>query len=239
MAAKDTPGRKTERLVLEPGRERLELVPDPDAEELPQFEQEALSAKGELAELSRAYLEADREEKAAKAQKEVLRGPIMELISEVVREEVPLATKTVAIPRGEMHSAFEGDVRKWAALRYPEWTVESVTVNEAAYEVSLQESDQLARYEFEVDGFKFGRTVSKAAPEVDADALREDPDFVELGAAAEDLIVETTTYDLDGKKASRFLLANPESGPVFSRHTRPGQVSARLLPFTAITREDA
>src|SRR5574340_487165 len=49
---------------------------------------DAILAKDELLELAATYLEADRQEKEAAEQKKLLRGPIMELISEVVRDEI-------------------------------------------------------------------------------------------------------------------------------------------------------
>src|SRR5438132_29991 len=197
-----------------------------------------VGAREELVELARMYLEADRSEKEAKDTKSVLRGPIMELITEVVCEEVPLSRKVARVPREEIDRAFGGDVRAWAALKYPEWDVTGVAVLAEAdeYGVSLAESPELTKYEFSVDGHKFGRTVSHGAPVVDVEALRADEQFLALGA--EEVIREVTVYELDAKAAATLLLSPPESGVVFSRHTQPGRVTPKLLPFTAM-KEDA
>jgi hypothetical protein len=198
----------------------------------PEGSDEQMSAKDELIDLARIYLAAYQAEKEAKTRKDQLRGPLMELISEVVREEVPLAVKTVKVPREELDQAFSGDARAWAALKYPEWEVTGFGVDNADpenYAIAIQESDALAKYEFEVDGYKFGRTTAQSAPQIDIDGLRTDPEFEALGA--EDVIVEETVYSLDERAASAFLLSHPESGVVFSRYTKPGEVTAKFLPF--------
>src|SRR5574340_981215 len=196
---------------------------------------DAILAKDELLELAATYLEADRQEKEAAEQKKLLRGPIMELISEVVRDEIPLSRKTLRVDRAEMDEVFEGDARKWASLKYPEWRVTGVTADESEYVIDLEEDPDLVKYEFEVEGYKFGRTRQQSAPVIDVEGLRADEDFVALGA--ENVVVEVVTYDIDEKAAERLLLARPESAPVFSRHTQPGRVSAKLLPFTKTTEE--
>jgi hypothetical protein len=197
-----------------------------------------VSAKEELVELSSMYLEADRQEKEGKERKALLRGPILDLMSEAVRDEIPLATKTVDLPKEEIDTVFGGDVRKWLALKYPEWQLMNVEVLvETNYlRLTIQEDDALVKYEFSVDGQKFGRTVQHSAPSVDAEALRDDEEFSAL--PAEDVVVEVKTYELDEKAAARFLSAHPESAPIFARHTRPGAVTAKLLPFKPM-KEDA
>jgi len=51
-------------------------------------------------------------------------------------------------------------------------------------------------------------------------------------------VVETTIYELDEKRAARFLAANPESATIFSRYTKPGRVTAKLLPFQPLREEE-
>jgi len=198
----------------------------------------AVTAKEELLELSSMYREADEKEKAAKKQKEALRGPIMDLISEAVRDEVPLATKVVTVPQDDINLAYDGDIRKWAALKYPEWTVENIVPEPDGlnYSITIRENDALVKYEFSVDGYKFGRTVQHGSPTVDAEGLHGDEEFSALGA--EDVVQEVVIYELDESKAARFLASHPESAAVFARHTRPGAVTAKLLPFKAM-KEDA
>jgi len=199
-------------------------------------EVETATAREELTELAELYLEADIKEKAAKQQKELLRGPIMELISEVVRDEVPLATKVVPADKAEVDDVYGGDVRAWLAMHHPEWTLLNATTDGETFTLEIQENDSLVKFEFAVGDYKFGRTTSTSAPTIDAGALREDEQFQALGA--EDVVVEHTIYELDEKAATRFMVANPESATVFARHTTPGKVSARLLPFSQL-KEDA
>jgi hypothetical protein len=199
--------------------------------------EELMTARQELEELAEAYLEADKAEKEAKSSKDLLRGPILELISEVVRDEVPLAEKKVTVPRVEVDDPHGGDIRAWALMNYPAWTVESVEATDEAYTVTLRESDELARFEFVVDGFKWGRTVAHYDPQLDVDALREDPDFQALDGA-EYVIVEKTYYELDDKAAAALLKREPASAVVFARHTTPGRVQPRLLPFSRVEEEE-
>jgi len=198
-------------------------------------EVEWMSAKAELVELARAYLAEDVAEKGAKDRKALMREPIMELISEVVREEVPLARKTLNIPREEIDGPFGGDIRLWLQMKFPEWTIDSVVTTQKAYEIEIAENDALVKYEFEVDGYKFGRTITRSSPVFDGDGLHEDPEF--LGLGAEDILVETTIYELDERRASRYLAENPDSAPIFARHTQPGKVAAKLLPFQPLKEE--
>lgn len=195
-----------------------------------------MTAREELHELAAAYLEADRAEKEAKASKDLLRGPVLELMSEVVREEVPLAEKKVRVARREVDDPHGGDIREWARLNWPSWTVEQVEATEDEYVVTLRESDELARFEFVVDGYKWGRTVVNYDPQLDVDALRADPDFQALGA--ENVIVERTYYELDDKAATKLLRDKPESAIVFARYTTPGKVASKFLPFSKAEEEE-
>ena len=184
---------------------------------------EELTAFEELAELAEAYRQADEAEKAEKKLKEQLYPAIMELITDVVKETIPLAQKKVKWDDPERR-----EVDSWLEIHHPGWRfVESVSTDE----ILIEEDPELMKFEFDVEGYKFGRTVSHGAPSFDIKG------FIDNEPELEDLVEETITYSLDEKKAASYLAEHPDSQTVFERYTVPGKVTPKLLPIRPIKEE--
>lgn len=198
-----------------------------------------LTARQELEEIAELLREADQTEKEAKAQKEQARGPFFELISEVVREEVPLARKTVTV---DLDADF--DVEVWRSFNYPEWRVVAFTP-EADEEgpatrakITVEENEDFKKFEFVVNGFKFGRTIRMEGKEFKAEsfqgAVKAD---TTLDKKVKTLLNKVVTkklvpvFEVDEDKAVAIMAEYPETVALFQQFMFPGTPKPALLPI--------
>ena len=190
-----------------------------------------LSAREELYLVAQHYQEADIQEKAAKKEKETWRGPLFELMTEIVRDEIPLAKKTIEVP-------MEQDPREYCAQRYPDWVVVSIEVPDSnvklIYQVTIEENPDLKKFEFVHDGFKFGRTVDTGSPVFDAEGLYNNhPDLRDL------IDVEVmTTYSIKESKAQAAMAEHPELKDVFQAYIKVPVPKPKLLPIRPIKEDE-
>ena len=82
---------------------------------------ETITAQDELREVAEIYREADEQEKEAADVKKSARGPLLDLMSEVVREEVTLQQRNEEVEVDE-----DFDVETWRKRNFPTWNVVGV-----------------------------------------------------------------------------------------------------------------
>jgi hypothetical protein len=194
---------------------------------------EFLTAQQELAELAELYREADEAEREAKSTKEKLRQPIFDLISEIVREEVPLARKSVRIERDVMSDVYEDDFEKWRLHHYPTWVIVNIESNADNYNITIEEDPAYVKFEFQVGNFRIGRTISTPTPVFDAERFVQDnPELYYL--VDEEVKV---VYTLNDVKASKYMADHPESKRIFERYIKVGSPNVKMLPIKQIEEE--
>lgn len=199
-----------------------------------------LSAREELEEFALAYQEHDVQEKTAKSAKETLRPALLDLMSEVVREEIPLSRRTETVTDDELERA-QGDFEVWRSRNFPEWTIVGIEPKKGEATVVLEENSSVKKFEFTVGGFKFGRTFSMVGREFRAEA------FLEEVAKRDDIArpllhdllktvkpVVTTTYEFDEAAATALMEEYPETVAIFQEYTDPGKPQVKLLPISAV-----
>lgn len=198
-----------------------------------------VTALEELQEVAEALREADVTEKAAKVLKDQIRPAFFELISEVVRETVPLARQVITVTDEELER-FNFDHNDWCAYNYPEWRVVAVEGKKGESLVAIEENDALKKFEFEYDGFKYGRTFKLMNKFFDAEAfLKEVNDEIEDDDLHDALleVVEAevvTTYSFDETKATKLMADYPETVVLFQKYLFPGTPSPALLPIKPV-----
>ena len=199
-----------------------------------------ISAREELYEIAEVLREADSTEKQAKKLKDEVRGPFIQLISEVVREEVPLAREVVTVPLEEV-MRFEHP-EAWVAFNHPGWRLVGLSTEDGHdYVVTIEENEDFKKFEFVVNGFKYGRTVRMKNKSFDAEAFAKfvkETDEVDdtLRAAMLDTVAAkiVTVYDFDEAKAVELMADKPETVAVFQRFINPGTPEISLLPIKAV-----
>lgn len=195
----------------------------------------------ELYEVADAIRLADQAEKKGKAQKEGLRGAYFALISEIIRNEVPLATQTVVV-EGDF------DLDSWRAREYPEWRVVGVDNSPEGTVITLEENEDFKKFEFVYGGYKFGRQIRFKGAGFDAEAfytavsdgLSGDEETDELGLELLSCVTLqlVPTYELDEAKAMKIMADHPETVTLFQEHTNPGTPEPALLPIRVAKEED-
>lgn len=195
---------------------------------------EEVSAREELYEVAVSYHQADVEEKSAKSIKEDLRGPFMSLMTEVVREEVPLARKTIRVSSYTLNQWYDNDYRLWQQRNYPTWSIDSIDPDEDGASVTLVENPDLKKFEFVHGGYKFGRTVDMGSPVFDVERFYEEqPELRDL------VEVETVqVYTLKETKASALMAEKPEVKEIFQEYVEPGKPKLKFLAIRAVQEED-
>ncbi len=207
---------------------------------------EELTARDELYEIAVVYGDADLAEKDAKKTKDAIKGPMLELMSEVVREEIPLARQVITVTNEEAEP-FGYDYEKWCAKEFPEWRVVAIQPSEGQAEVTIEERDDLKKFEFVVDGKKYGRTVAMVGAEFDAagfctwlevyskDAgISEEAFEAAFNSVKEEIVV---TFTLDEDAAEQVIADYPELLPIYQQHSNPGTPQVRLIPIKAVKEE--
>ncbi len=184
---------------------------------------DSLSAREELEEVAEALRDADEREKAAKKEKEDLRTVFFDLITEVVTEEVPLASKAIKVTP-------DTDIDQWMLLNHLGWVVVNTIPEEDMIVVYLQEDPSLIKFEIEVGGYKFGRTVQVGTPDFDIDGFVTEV----RGTDYEEVLEEETVYSVSEVKAQRLLADHPEVQTIFERFTKPKPPRPMLLPIREV-----
>lgn len=206
---------------------------------IPVMDDEEVSARDELYDLAEALHDADKMEKTGKSVKEQLRDPFFTLISEVVREEVPLARQTVEV---EINEGF--DIDKWRALNYPEWRIVALDQNTPdEMLITLEENEAFKKFEFTHNGFRYGRQIRFKGGGFDAEGFVKMTNDIEDDALAEmllDCIGEETVvvYSLDEAKAIKLMAEMPEMTAYFQDYTLPGKPEVAFLPIKAAKEEE-
>jgi hypothetical protein len=199
-----------------------------------------MEIRDELYELAELYHEADIQEKGGKAEKAIYREPLLSLMTDIVREEVPLARQTIKVANASLER-YGFDYRAWCQDQYPTWTVVEVEGAPADITaITIEENPDLKKYEFVHDGFKFGRTVQMSAPSFDAERFyndfKKDSSWKHLTDCVE---VETiTVYKFNETKASAVMAEYPKVKDIFQEYIEGGKPTIKLLPITAIQEED-
>lgn len=171
-------------------------------------------------------------EKVAKAAKEQLRAPLFELMTEVVMEEIPLSRKKVVVSNDELADLYGFEFEDWKAHNYPTWSIVGISAaDDDNTIIEIEENPYYMKYEFEVGGFKYGRTTQTPTPTFDAEGLVKDhPELAEL-VEEETKIV----YTLNDLKASRYMAEHPESKKVFEKYVKVGVPTVKMIPIREVT----
>lgn len=201
---------------------------------------DTITAQGELYEVAEIYREADEQEKEAKDVKASARGPLLDLMSEVVREEVTLQQR-----KEEVEVDDDFDVETWRKRNFPTWNVVGVQpTSEGTYVITIEESDQFKKFEFVHNGFKFGRTVrmKDAGFEIEkfkqhVDQMIDQSDLKDrlLGTIKEKQII---SYEFDEAAANALMSEDPELVPLFQQFVFPGRPEVSLLPIKPVKESD-
>lgn len=196
--------------------------------------------------LARDYREWDTQEKQAKKEKETLRGPFMAAMTAQVMQERKPQKEIVTVTADEVEP--HGDIRSWASFHYPGHIAVNLAFDGKAWTVILEENLELTKYEFELDGYKFGRSVSMIGAEFKVKDFDEWLNSMEaeeayseetLDALANCVIEkQVVTYDFDEKRARELLAKNPELQSVFSRFSYQGKPQVKFLPVTKAKTEE-
>lgn len=207
-----------------------------------------VTAREELYEIAEVLREASENEKKFKALKEEVRAPFFELISEIVREEIPLARQTVDV---EVDNNFDPQV--WRAQNYPEWRIVALNQEQpGVMQITLEENEAFKKYTFIHNGFRYGRTTRMEGAGFDAEGFAKEVEVQEGQAEWNDQrpsgMVEAlascvktevvTTYTLDEAKAMKVMAEYPETVALFQQFTNPGTPKPALLPIKMAKEED-
>lgn len=213
---------------------------------------EELSAREELEEIAALLHDADIQEKEGKAMKEQIRPAFFDLISEVVREEIPLARRIERVDDPNV------DPEEWRAFNFPAWRIAAIQPDENGYDVTLEENEGLVKFEFEVGGYKFGRTIRMEGRDFKAESFHEELRRARLAQKKNDehpllelgdevlnhLEVVVTkemvpTYKVDEDKAVEIMADYPETVALFQKYMFPGTPKPALMPIKqAKTKEE-
>lgn len=208
--------------------------------------EEELSAREELEEIAAFLHDADIEEKEAKARKEKIRPAFFALISEVVRDEIPLARKTVRVDDPNI------DPEEWRAFNEPAWRIVAINPDADGFDLTLEENEDLVKFEFEVGGFKFGRTIRMEGKDFKAEAFYEAIAKARLNqnmGKHDDPLLEmfdndvlnhlevvvskkqVPVYEVDEDKALELMTEYPETVAFFQQFMFPGTPKPALMPI--------
>lgn len=206
-------------------------------------DEQEMTARDELEEIAEFLHSADTDEKEAKAAKEKLRPIFFDLISEVVREEIPLARKTVRVDDPNM------DPKDWVAFNEPTMRIVAIQPDKDGWEATLEENESLVKFEFEVGGYKFGRTIRMEGKDFKAEALYEalrsdDEEDLAIFDGIEDEVIdklgevvqerEVVIYEVNENLAMKVMTEHPETMAVFQRFMFPGTPKPALMPIKAV-----
>lgn len=210
---------------------------------------QVLSAREELYEIAELLHDADVREKGAKAEKEAVRGPFFDLISEIIREEVPLARKTVTVELPPIEEVRYFDQEEWRKFHYPEWSIVAIQPESddeggpaTRHKITLEENDQFKKFEFVHGGFRFGRTIRMEGKDFKAadfwkDMKKADKTLdAKLKKALQTVVAEkiVTVYEVDEAKAMQLMADHPETVAIFQKYMFPGTPKPALLPIKEV-----
>ncbi len=209
-----------------------------------------LTAREELEEIAAVLREADETEKEAKKLKDEVRGPFFDLISEVVREEVPLAREIVTVELHDSSDAFNSET--WRRYNYPLHNIVAIqpeSDGEGAATrmvVTLEESDQYKKYEFVADGYKFGRSIRMEGKGFEAESFISEIKARKLPAAlkkkllalVKEEVVTVTNYLVDEAGITALMAEDPSTVAVFQEFINPGTPKAALIPIKAVKEQE-
>lgn len=200
---------------------------------------EEATAREELEEIAALLHAADLKEKEGKEEKELIRPAFFELISEVVREEIPLARKVETI---EMDENF--DPEKWRAFNYPAWRIVAIEASEdGTATITLEENEGLVKFEFEVGGYKFGRQIRMEGKDFKSEAFYKKVHAAKLDGVsreAREALAKVVTkemvpvYTVDEDEALRVMTEYPDTVALFQQFMFPGTPKPALMPIKKV-----
>lgn len=213
-------------------------------QQLPIDPLEELSPEQELQQWARTYQKADSAEKNAKTLKDDARKNLMRLMTAMELSR-PLHSLDLKVDIEELE-AFDYDPKKWVAFHYPEHNLVSFTNDEENYHIVVEENPELTKYEFNVDGYRFGRTLRKTGASFDIEAftnsIEQQADLFQDEAlnALDQCITEETTVvqHFNEAKAHEIMQEWPETVRFFQRHTYSGKPAVQMLPVVPAGEDD-
>lgn len=198
-----------------------------------------LTAREELEEVAALLHDADIQEKEAKEMKEQIRPAFFDLISEVVREEIPLARKVETV---EMDDNF--DPEKWREFNYPAWRIIAIEANQdGTATITLEENENLVKFEFEVGGYKFGRQIRMEGKDFKSEAFYAKVHAAKLDGVsreAREALAKVVTkemvpvYSVDEDEALRVMTEYPDTVALFQQFMFPGTPKPALMPIKKV-----
>jgi hypothetical protein len=165
--------------------------------------------------ITKEMLDVNNAVKRLELSKESLRARFFELVDEHIK--ISGTTETEVL---DIKCASRAEADQYVAENYPGWVVVQYKPEQTVIE---EDPSQMKFVWVSDDGYQIGRTTALVGTKFDFESLRD------ANSKLFDEIVDTKTiYELNEKKAQKFIEEHPESLSVLQENTRLGKIQLRL-----------
>ena len=165
--------------------------------------------------ITKVLLDVNNAVKRLELSKESLRARFFELVDEHIK--ISGTTETEVL---DIKCASRAEADQYVAENYPGWVVVQYKPEQTVIE---EDPSQMKFVWVSDDGYQIGRTTALVGTKFDFESLRD------ANSKLFDEIVDTKTiYELNEKKAQKFIEEHPESLSVLQENTRLGKIQLRL-----------
>jgi hypothetical protein len=165
--------------------------------------------------ITKEMLDVNNAVKRLELSKESLRARFFELVDEHIK--ISGTTETEVL---DIKCASRAEADQYVAENHPGWVVVQYKPEQTVIE---EDPSQMKFVWVSDDGYQIGRTTALVGTKFDFESLRD------ADSELFDEIVDTKTiYELNEKKAQRFIEEHPESLSVLQENTRLGKIQLRL-----------
>jgi len=165
--------------------------------------------------ITKEMLDVNNAVKRLELSKESLRARFFELVDEHIK--ISGTTETEVL---DIKCASRAEADQYVAENHPGWVVVQYKPEQVVIE---EDPSQMKFVWVSDDGYQIGRTTALVGTKFDFESLRD------ADSELFDEIVDTKTiYELNEKKAQKFIEEHPESLSVLQENTRLGKIQLRL-----------
>ena len=165
--------------------------------------------------ITKEMLDVNNAVKRLELSKESLRARFFELVDEHIK--ISGTTETEVL---DIKCASRAEADQYVAENHPGWIVVQYKPEQTVIE---EDPSQMKFVWVSDDGYQIGRTTALVGTKFDFESLRD------ADSELFDEIVDTKTiYELNEKKAQKFIEEHPESLSVLQENTRLGKIQLRL-----------
>ena len=165
--------------------------------------------------ITKEMLDVNNAVKRLELSKESLRARFFELVDEHIK--ISGTTETEVL---DIKCASRAEADQYVAENHPGWVVVQYKPEQTVIE---EDPSQMKFVWVSDDGYQIGRTTALVGTKFDFESLRD------ADSELFDEIVDTKTiYELNEKKAQKFIEEHPESLSVLQENTRLGKIQLRL-----------